>query len=90
MLYRLNLSKEAQSQIERLPGHIRQRIRQTIAGLAYEPRPATAKQMEDELSDYYRIRIENYRVIYTIDDKIILIEIIRVAKRTPKTYQGLP
>lgn len=90
MLYRLNLSKEAQSQIERLPGHIRQRIRQTIAGLAYEPRPSTAKQMEDELSDYYRIRIENYRVIYTIDDKIILIEVIRVTKRTPKTYQGLP
>lgn len=90
MLYRLNLSKEAQSQIERLLGHIRQRIRQTIAGLAYEPRPSTAKQMEDELSDYYRIRIENYRVIYTIDDKIILIKVIRVTKRTPKTYQGLP
>ena len=90
MLYRLNLSKEAQSQIERLLGHIRQRIRQTIAGLAYAPRPSTAKQMEDELSDYYRIRIENYRVIYTIDDKIILIEVIRVTKRTPKTYQGLP
>ena len=90
MLYRLRLSKEAQRQLERLPGNIRQRIRQTIAELAYDPRPAAAKQMEDDLSDYYRIRIENYRVIYTIDDKIILIEIIRVTKRTPKTYQGLP
>jgi mRNA interferase RelE/StbE len=73
-----------------LPGHIHQRIRQTIAGLAYDPRPSTAKQMEDELSDHYRIRIENYRVIYTIDDEIILVEVIRVMKRTPKTYAGLP
>jgi len=90
MLYRLRLSKEAQRQIEHLPGHIRQRIRQTIAELAYDPRPAAAKQMEDDLSEYYRIRIENYRVIYTINDDIVLVEIVRVMKRTPKTYTRLP
>jgi len=90
MLYRLRLSKEAQRQIEHLPGHIRQRIRQRIAELAYDPRPAAAKQMEDDLSEYYRIRIENYRVIYTINDDIVLVEIVRVMKRTPKTYTRLP
>ena len=90
MLYRLRLSQEVQRQIDHLPGHIRQRIRQTIAGLAYDPRPSTAKQMEDDLSGYYRIRFESYRVIYTIDDDIVLVEIIRVMKRTPKTYAGLP
>ncbi len=89
MLYRLKLSTEAQQQIARLPGNIRQRIRQTIAGLAYQPRPPQAKQMADELANYYRLRIENYRIVYTIDDDIVLIEIIRVAKRTAKTYDDL-
>ncbi|HMN26862.1 MAG TPA: type II toxin-antitoxin system RelE/ParE family toxin [Caldilineaceae bacterium] len=89
MLYRLKISKTVQREIEHLPGNVRQRVKQTIAGLAFEPRPANADQLEDELAGFWRIKLDGYRIIYTIDDDVILIEIVRVARRTPKTYLGL-
>jgi mRNA-degrading endonuclease RelE of RelBE toxin-antitoxin system len=30
-----------------------------------------------------------YRIIYSIAEDVITVEIIRVAKRTPRTYVGL-
>lgn len=90
MLYQLRFSKEAQQQLTRLPGNIRQRVRRLIATLTHNPRPPEAKRMEDDLADYYRIRLENYRVIYTVDDDIVLVEIIRIMKRSLKTYEDLP
>jgi mRNA interferase RelE/StbE len=89
MAYRLRISREVQRQIERVPGNMRQRVRHAIAELADDPRPDTAKQMEAELSNYYRLRLGDYRIIYTIDDDIVVVEVIRVVKRTPKTYWGL-
>lgn len=89
MPYRLSISKEVQRQIERLPGNIRQRVRRAIAELVYNPRPTYGKALEDDLIGYYRVRIDDYRIIYTIEDDIVLVEIIRVAKRTPKTYENL-
>lgn len=72
-----------------MPGNVRQRVRRTIAALADDPRPQIAKAMDDDLAGYYRIRLDNYCIIYTIDDDVVLVEVIRVARRTPKTYQGL-
>lgn len=90
MLYQLRFTKEAQQQLARLPGNVRQRVRRLIATLTYNPRPPEAKRMEDDLADYYRIRLENYRLIYTIDDDVVLVEVIRIMKRPPKTYDDLP
>lgn len=89
MPYRLRIAKSVQREIDRLPGNIRQRIRREIAGLVYNPRPAQAKAMEEELAGYYRLRVDNYRIIYTVDDNLILVEVIRVARRAPDTYDDL-
>ena len=45
--------------------------------------------MEEELSGYYRLRVDSCRIIYTIDDNVVLVEVIRVAKRTSNTYDDL-
>jgi len=89
MTYRVRVLKRAQAQVEALPGQVRRRVRRTISQLANNPRPETAKALYGELKGYYRIRIDAYRVIYTIDDEVVLVEIVRVAKRTPRTYDGL-
>lgn len=90
MTYRVKVLKRAQAQVEALPGHMRQRVRRTISQLANDPRPEAAKALYGELKGYYRIRIDAYRIIYTIHDEVVLVEIVRVAKRTPGTYDGLP
>ena len=89
MVYRLKLPKTVQQEIERLPGNIRQRVKRTIAGLGFEPRPANASELANELAGFWRIKLEDYRIIYSIDDDVIVVEVVRVAKRTPKTYSGL-
>jgi len=89
MPYRLNIPKTVQAEIGRLPGNVRQRVKRAIAGLAFEPRPQNATELEDELAGFWRLKLDDYRIIYTIADDLIVIEIIRVGKRTPKTYVGL-
>lgn len=89
MAYRLKITRSVLREIERLPGNMRQRIRRAIAHLCENPRPPESKQMEGELSAFYRMRLEEYRIIYRIDDDIVQIEIVRVTKRSPRTYEGL-
>ena len=89
MPYRLNIPKTVQAEIGRLPGNVRQRVKRAIAGLAFEPRPQNATELEDELAGFWRLKLDDYRIIYTIADDLIVIEIVRVGKRTPKTYVGL-
>jgi mRNA interferase RelE/StbE len=89
MAYRLRIPKGVQREIERLPGHIRPRIRQVIAGLTVDPRPANASELQAELAGLWRIKLEDYRIIYSIDDDVIVVEVVRVARRTQKTYLGL-
>jgi mRNA interferase RelE/StbE len=89
MTYRLRLSRRVQADVDALPGHVRQRVRRTIALLAENPRPETAKALYGELKGYYRIRVDAYRIIYTIDDDIVVVEIVRVMKRSSHTYNDL-
>ncbi len=89
MTYRLSISREVRRDIDRLPGIFRQRIRRAIAELAQEPRPEAAKSLEGELADYYRIRLDDYRIIYRIEEDQVLVEVVRVAQRTPRTYTNL-
>jgi mRNA interferase RelE/StbE len=89
MQYRLRIEREAERQIERLPGNMRQRIKRVLAELTIDPRPANAKRMNPPHDDKWRLRLEHYRIIYTIEDEIILVTVIRVMKRTQSTYDDL-
>jgi mRNA interferase RelE/StbE len=88
-VYQLLIDSEARKALKRLPGHIRQRIAQAIDGLKNNPRPPNAKALQDELTGYWRLRIDNYRVIYTIDDEIVVVEVVKVDQRDARTYTGL-
>ncbi len=87
--YRLDLGENRRI-IERLPGYIRQRVKRAISALTENPKPKEAKALDDEQTGYYRIRIDLYRVIYTIQEEIVTIVIVRVVKRDNDTYKGLP
>jgi mRNA interferase RelE/StbE len=87
--YRLRISRRTLHDIDHLPGNVRQRVRRTIASLTHEPRPATAKALEGDLSGCWRLRLDDHRIIYTIDDDQVVVEVVRVAQRTPRTYSEL-
>ena len=56
-----------------------QRILKRIDGLADNPRPAGAEKLSGD--EKYRIRQGNYRILYTIEDDIITVTIVKVGHR---------
>jgi mRNA interferase RelE/StbE len=87
--YQLRYSEEVVRALRTAPGFYRQRFRQAVEGLASNPRPPEARPMRDH--DRYRIRFDNWRLIYSIHDEREEILILRIARKSgPETYQDLP
>jgi mRNA interferase RelE/StbE len=78
--YRIELSKPAVRQFEKLSRAIQTRLKPRIDALAHDPRPQGVKKLagEDEL---YRLRVGDYRIIYQIQDKVLLILVVRLGNR---------
>ena len=65
--------------MQRLPHGIQTRVTEAIDELSETPRPAGCKKMRG--ADLWRIRVGDYRIIYEIHDRILLIRIITVGHR---------
>ncbi len=77
--YELEIKKSAQKELEKLPKKDIQVIVEKINGLRKNPRgPKSIKLSGDEK---YRLRVGNYRVLYEIVDKILMIYVIKIAHR---------
>jgi len=78
--YRVLLTSSAKKELLRLPDPIIARILPKIEGLATKPRPHGCKKLRDG-DDAWRIRIGDYRVIYSIDDSTHVIDVSHIAHR---------
>ncbi|MCF0057672.1 type II toxin-antitoxin system RelE/ParE family toxin [Dyadobacter sp. CY356] len=77
--YSVYLSKKAQKQLDNLPDKIVSSIIPSIAALENNPRPDGCKKLKGR--DGYRIRSGNYRIIYEILDKELIIDVIALGHR---------
>jgi mRNA interferase RelE/StbE len=75
------MKKSAVKEMELLPKKIAQSITSAIFFLADNPRPRGCKKLSGSVNNFWRIRIGDYRVIYTIDDEIKIIDIQKVGHR---------
>ena len=67
--------------MEKLPiGELR-KVEIAIDQLGTTPRPNGCKKLKGSLGNYWLIRVGDYRVIYSIEDKIEIIDIRRVRHR---------
>lgn len=96
-LYEIFITPQAWRELKALPGHMRQRARREIDGLAATPRPPASKALdvpmpaEDEPRSYElrRLRIERWRVVYAVTEETRLIDVLTVQKRPPYDYGNL-
>jgi len=85
--YKLVITDSAAKELKRIPAKMQDRIFEKIEGLADEPKPHGHKKLKNfaisgnDQDDYYRIRVGDYRVIYTIEDELITIFIMKIAHR---------
>ena len=80
MAYRITIEPAALRELSKLPIDARQRVVDAISGLAAEPRPAGVKKLSGSTSSY-RLRVGDYRVLYTIADRVLSVIVVKVGNR---------
>ena len=78
--YRILIKASAEKEIEKLPKPDRVRVVARIPALAKAPRPPGCEKLAG-YDDRYRIRQGIFRIVYSIEDRELLVWIVRVAHR---------
>jgi mRNA interferase RelE/StbE len=79
MTYRVELRPAAVKALRSIPKPHTNRLRGAIALLAINPRPPGAKKLRTR--DAYRVRVGDYRIIYTVEDNVLLIVVVALGHR---------
>lgn len=80
MTYRVEISPAAARQLRKLDASARRRIGGVIALLTEDPRPPAARPLVGGQGEW-RVRTGDYRVIYDIDDGVLVVLVIAVGHR---------
>lgn len=88
MLYRVIVETVAQRQINKLGFRQNDPVVTAILALRENPRPkGTLKLVGSE--QLWRVRVGQYRIIYSIDDSEAIVRVVRVVRRSEDTYKDL-
>ncbi|MGH7794224.1 MAG: type II toxin-antitoxin system RelE family toxin [Candidatus Binatia bacterium] len=80
MAYRVEFTPRAERDFKSLDGSVRGRIKQRIDSLGENPFPSGIKKIEGE-DELYRLRVGDYRVLYQVKGKVLLVLIVRIGHR---------
>lgn len=79
--YKILIKKSAAKELEAVAGKKdRERITQRILGLAENPRPAGVEKLSGT-TEKYRIRQGNFRILYEIQDDVLIVFIVQIGDR---------
>jgi mRNA interferase RelE/StbE len=79
-MYSVVVNKKAKKELDKIPTLYARKIAEAIYSLANEPRPSGCKKLVG-YNDIYRIRIASYRIIYTIQDDVLIVQVIKIGSR---------
>ncbi len=79
MPYQVVIKRSAEKETDTLPPRMRGRITERLLTLETNARPPGVKKLQGQ--EGYRLRIGDYRVLYTIDDKNRIVTIYAVGHR---------
>ncbi len=78
-MYRIEVTRSAQKELLKISAPYNQKIVNAIEALSEDPRPDDVKKLKGQ--EAFRIRVADYRIIYTIEDTIKIVEVIRIRHR---------
>ncbi len=87
--YAVIITRPAEKDLEALDAQTIRRIRAKIVELADNPFLSGSKKLVQyqssratgEAEQYFRVRVGDYRIIYTVKNEILLITIVKIANR---------
>lgn len=77
--YSVFIKPSAAKELERLPDKVRRQLVKRIQALAENPRPVGSEKLTGE--DLYRIRQGDHRVVYSIEDAVLTVLVVRIGNR---------
>ncbi|MBL0173837.1 MAG: type II toxin-antitoxin system RelE/ParE family toxin [Ignavibacteria bacterium] len=80
-VYTITFARSARKELELLDFPLRIRVFRRIELLASDPRPSRCRKLEGA-EDLWRIRVGDYRIIYSVDDEKRIIDINAVRHRS--------
>jgi mRNA-degrading endonuclease RelE of RelBE toxin-antitoxin system len=94
-LYKVWIEPEVHANRDQLPGKVRQRIKKEINSFARNPRPPTSRPLDTEgleiptQVEIRRSRLENWRIVYVVNDAERLVWVLTIQQRPPYNYEDL-
>lgn len=79
-MYELRLVRSARKELEALPDAMLARVARQLDALQATPRPHGCKKLRG-VSDLWRVRVGDYRIIYYVDDRAQVIEVRAIRDR---------
>ena len=80
MAYTVLLAPAAERRIKTLDRPLQQRVTKRLAKLGDNPRPHGVDKLAGA-DDLYRVREGEYRIIYTIQDKELIVLVVKIGHR---------
>jgi mRNA interferase RelE/StbE len=80
MAYQITFTHAAAKALRSLPRKTAERIGAAVARLADDPHPPGAEKLKGE-ADLHRIRVGDYRVVYTVEHDVVLVTVVRIGHR---------
>jgi len=77
--YKITIKKSAAKELEEIPAKDLRKIVKRIQSLAQNPRPQGSQKLSTK--EQYRTRQGDYRIVYSIDDKALVVDIVKVGHR---------
>lgn len=84
MVYRIELTPAAEKSLAKIAKSDRpllKRIDQALLALAVSPFPANSRQLVGEDPPLYRMRVGDYRILYQVENDVLVILVVHVGHR---------
>ena len=78
--YNVVVKKSALKELKKLPKPTATRISILLKELAKDPRPSGCKKLKS-YNNLWRVRTGNYRIIYTIEEQVLIVEVLEIGDR---------
>jgi mRNA interferase RelE/StbE len=80
LTFAIEVLPAAERDLRKVHPEIRARIRGAVLKLATDPRPPGARALKAR-PGYLRVRVGDYRIIYTVQDDVLKVIVVRLGHR---------
>ena len=78
--YEIEITRTAEKRLKKLPRQDQKRIVDALLALSTDPWPRGSRKLQG-YRDVFRIRVGSYRILYSVQERRLIIIILKVGQR---------